>query len=601
MNRFNIWIGALSLALLVSCTTADGLEPRQEAAPAPPRAEATAELSTSPSTAPVAAEPASSTPRELAAWERVSPVTGEEESPEERMDRLGTTVDPGADPDPDRIFIRAGREYKIAKYPRQRASYVNQMGGWVRPVGHVNVSREIYQQNDQWVWVWTPNYDPEVPQINQPPREETLRTYRQVDEDERKLLEYARPDFSVLEPPPSGRVIRFRESSSGLPTTGSWRNSLDVADMNGDGHLDLLVPPQRGPIGVPHIYLGDGKGGWTRWMDVKFPFGFNYGSATAADLDGDGNMDIVSGIHLSGIRAFFGDGRGEFTEVPGLVTNFATRRVRVADLDGDGDLDILALTEGPLRGELGGTPESKVVAFLNEGKARSWTMKEIGEPWRQLGGDWLEVLNLNGDRHVDFVASSIYYNGPDSIFLGEGKREWRIEGRGLLPYYSYYFGLTTGRFSARNREDAIMSFARVWPIEIDPENPPKPAIGRVVGLERVWWDGKTLRRSPVARWESERALYAVGSGDFDGDGHSDVVYVPVDDNRMHILLGDGKGGFRSAVVEGVEIPANPSYDLTVRDVNGDGRDDVIMMFEAGKAERDGSIRVWLNEQTRPVR
>src|SRR5260370_861172 len=51
---------------------------------------------------------------------------------------------------------------------------------------------------------------------------------------------------------------RLEPFGRGLPDKGQWRQGFAIADMNGDGHPDLILPPPRGVPGVPEIFLGDG-------------------------------------------------------------------------------------------------------------------------------------------------------------------------------------------------------------------------------------------------------------------------------------------------------------------------------------------------------
>src|SRR6185295_8854402 len=107
--------------------------------------------------------------------------------------------------------------------------------------------------------------------------------------------------------------LTFSNFGKGLPTRGQWRNGFDIADMNGDGHPDIVHGPARKSLSNPAIFLGDGKGNWRRWAEAKFPsFPFDYGDAKAADLNGDGHQDIVLAIHLNGLTALLGDGKGNF-------------------------------------------------------------------------------------------------------------------------------------------------------------------------------------------------------------------------------------------------------------------------------------------------
>jgi hypothetical protein len=72
-------------------------------------------------------------------------------------------------------------------------------------------------------------------------------------------------------------------------------HSLQVADFDGDGNLDIFVGEQRldgaNPASKAYIFYGDGKGNFTK---TWFAEGLDFHEAKAVDLDGDGHPDIVS-------------------------------------------------------------------------------------------------------------------------------------------------------------------------------------------------------------------------------------------------------------------------------------------------------------------
>jgi hypothetical protein len=85
-----------------------------------------------------------------------------------------------------------------------------------------------------------------------------------------------------------GTSKTWKNSSSGLPTTGQWWPT-ELADMNNDGNIDLLAGSDTGI----QVYLGDGTGKWTK--DVFIPIGG--GSCRAVrvvgDIDHNGYNDIA--------------------------------------------------------------------------------------------------------------------------------------------------------------------------------------------------------------------------------------------------------------------------------------------------------------------
>lgn len=524
---------------------------------------------------------------------------GKANTPKPRKDvmkKFNLKEDPGTDPDPEKVFMRNGEAFTIIKIYKVDTREGRQEG-WIRYRHMQMQDLEVYQEDEDYVWVWFWKQDANPPKIryNTDDRGRRVEIIEHTPE-QIELFKQLREEFEDLTPAPAGRTVVFKRSSEGLPTAGSWRNSATTADMNGDGFLDLVLPPQRGPAGVPMIFLGDGEGNWRNWDGLSFPFAVNYGSVSAGDLNGDGHLDLALAVHLRGPVVFLGDGKGAFTDGgKGLPADYPTRRLRLGDVDADGDLDLVSIFEGPVQGGSTMAGAVKVKAFLNDGTGASWTSIDVNEPNLTLGGDWMELADLNGDEYPDIVGSSVYYNGRTLVHLSKGPAEWEAFGEGVFPNNSYYVALVTGKFTGGKRDDAIMAFQRGWRWEVDPELVPPPKSGRLSGIERVTWneDG-TITREPVIRWLGVgQELGAMGAGDFDGDGNLDFAFVDTDLIELAVMLGDGKGGFTQATVEGVTLPDTSIYDIHVADVNADGRPDLVFLYEASETKKIGMVRVYL--------
>ncbi|MBK5260217.1 MAG: VCBS repeat-containing protein [Thermoanaerobaculia bacterium] len=531
------------------------------------------------------------------------------ETPEQRRERLSTSEDPGINPDPKKVFFRFGRPFHIERYERRWAAYDRDMGQ-VRPMANVNVTAEIYQQNEKFVWIWVPNPTDEELQaeragtvVEAPP---FMGRYNDQHID---FFGRTRSQWSTVTPPDSGRKLVFSEASKGLPADGSWRSSMDVADMNGDGFADLLIPPQRGGTsGSPTIFLGDGKGNWRRWDAVKWPAGIDYGSAVAADFNRDGKMDAAFAVHLLGVFAFLGDGKGNFTDSSeGLPKAFPTRRIRVADVDRDGAPDLIASSEGPVARAGGDPTAAKLRVFLNRNRGKKWEAMNVLSPSIPVGGDWVTVANLNGDKYPDFIGSNVYFGGTEVVHLSDGKGRWKVvESNGdNIPSLSYYFANAAAKIGSSKTDDAIVSYVHSWPSDLDERIVPKPDNMSVTAIDRITFTSKGVKRTPIVRWAGAEGVWALAADDMNGDGHADIVYTRHSPRELVILLGDGKGGFARASVEGVPLASNANYDVKLTDVNGDNRPDVVLMYEtSGKtafAPRDGAIQVFLNQTAAPTR
>ncbi len=145
--------------------------------------------------------------------------------------------------------------------------------------------------------------------------------------------------------PPSETGISFtnyvseaKGQENSLRTSGA---GVAAGDVDGDGWCDLYFCGMEN-ANVLYRNLGN----W-RFEDVTSAAGvacsnqFSTG-ATFADVDGDGDLDLLVNSLGGGTRLFLNDGKGRFTESAdsGLVRKFGSTSLALADVDGDGDLDL---------------------------------------------------------------------------------------------------------------------------------------------------------------------------------------------------------------------------------------------------------------------
>jgi hypothetical protein len=407
--------------------------------------------------------------------------------------------------------------------------------------------------------------------------------------------------------------VTFQPFDKGLPTRGQWRHRFAVADMNGDGHLDIVHGPARKSGSRPMIFLGDGKGSWRAWNEATYPpVAFDYGAAAAGDLNGDGHMDLVIASHLRGVTAMLGDGKGHFTlwskgidfaAEGDTAPPFSSRAVEVLDWNGDGRPDIVLAGEGP-RLAIGPRGDSSNKAFnegsrglrvyLNQGDG-TWT--KTGEEGIAAFGDDLAIADWNGDKVPDFaMATSILgYRAIVGLSQPDGtrKRESLAEVRPSAIVNS----VAAADFDGDKSTDLAVAYmsneGRVWRSGID------------LLLARP---GGTWERRTLANEESQDGVYGLATGDLDGDGVGDLVGLTGNGN-LWIFLGDGKGGFLREQGPAAADDGCRGYFAKLTDLDGDGKDELVVSFAgedtaSGKlgggeptCPTGGSLRAWKIKRT----
>lgn len=407
----------------------------------------------------------------------------------------------------------------------------------------------------------------------------------------------------------TSKTLEFQPFDTGLPRTGEWRHGFVLADMNGDGKLDIVHgPPRHRPL-PPHIYLGDGHGKWHRWEEVTFPAqGYDYGDVAVADFNGDKHMDIVMGMHLLGMTVLLGDGAGNFKAAnKGLDEHvadqaFTSRAVGAVDWDGDGKVDILALGEGPrlemsrdgTAGAPRGQPSMGVVLYRNAGDG-TWE-KKTGVQASGLFGDVMALGRFAPKKRWALVAGSGAQGRDDLLFLpGDPFVQTKLSG--VRPM-SFVRALAVADFDGDGNDDLAIGYssfeAGEWRTGID------------VLLMRP---GKTAERRTVYVQDGAQGVSALGAGDLDGDRRPDLVALTADGEVM-VLRNQGGTFTREDVSLTERVPGCRGYHVEIADLDGDGLGDITASF-AGESEGiammggtpgcpgGGSLRAWRTQHRTP--
>lgn len=400
-------------------------------------------------------------------------------------------------------------------------------------------------------------------------------------------------------------------TDAGASLTGVYEGALSAGDFNEDGHLDLLVSGLDDTFApVAALYLGDGTGGFTVANADLTPVS---GSASAGDLNGDGHLDLV----LTGndpqfdpvTILYWGDGTGGFTEAGAGLASVEDGASAVTDFDGDGALDVLVSGLDAGRDEYivlyrgdgtGGFTESAVAIDVGQGRLAVGDVDGSGLPDIVFAGRGNATLYLNdgmggfaetATSRLDLVdlEESAAATGD---FNDDGRLDVIVAGFDPQPQRTtrLYLNDGAGAFSLANAGLPAIGDATLAVADFDEDGHPDLVL-----------TGSDVSGDPLARLllgdgaggftDASAGLTDVFGGsasvaDFDEDGHLDLLLTGQDAGFNEITtlyLGDGAGGFTTA---GAGLPGVVDGSSSVGDFDGDGHLDLVLTGQdAGFNER----------------
>jgi hypothetical protein len=381
---------------------------------------------------------------------------------------------------------------------------------------------------------------------------------------------------------------------------GSDAGSVAVADLNGDGKLDIVVANACADASSPcdttgsvGVLLGNGDG--------TFKTAVAYGSGgysaccgptwvAVADVNGDGKPDIVvtnacnintldcgndtgSGTGTGTVGVLLGNGDGTFqTAVTYSSGGYPAGFLAIADLNGDGKPDLLVVNQCDNDESLlcfDGKSSSLIGVLLNNGDGTFQTAVTYETGGTDAGS--LAIADVNGDGNPDIVAAigctpfGALCDGADvNVLLGNG------DGT-----FQFAVGYNSGGDGSSFAESvAVADLNGDGKLDIVSA---EDQLGVLLG------NGDGTFQTAVD-YNSGGSAGWVTIADVNGDGKLDLIVSNGTGNiSAAILLGNGDGTFQAAVSAGAFSPSQ----TVVEDISGDGKPDII--FAAG-----GSVDVVIN-------
>ena len=383
----------------------------------------------------------------------------------------------------------------------------------------------------------------------------------------------ARPSRSepAKQEPPVGFAGSASYSSGGIAPT-----SVAMADLNGDGKLDLVVA--NGGTSTVGVLLGNGDG----TFEAPVTYGSGGGEPLAVaigDLNGDGIPDVVvTNVFANGgeggdsdVSVLLGNGDGTFQAPVAYDSGgYYPGSVVIADLNGDGVPDLVVADDCPAGGC---NPDGAVAILLGRGDGtfRPPVTYDSGgfSAWSAAVGD------VNGDGIPDLVVVNqgtceTCPNSSVGILLGSGNGTFQPAST-YISGPNESFSVAIGDLNGDGYPDLVVST----------ECAQTGTCSSSGGINVLIGNGNGSFQAPIPYDSGALGPLKVVMADVNGDGFLDLVVAECGGEAgcygygdVGVLLGNGDGTFQTAINYG--SGGGYSTSIAVADLNGDGKPDVVV-------------------------
>ncbi|MEO0478303.1 MAG: VCBS repeat-containing protein [Planctomycetota bacterium] len=373
--------------------------------------------------------------------------------------------------------------------------------------------------------------------------------------------------------------IEHRLQYSYLPFDEDNTRTLAHGDVDGDGDLDVVVGNDSSaslPSQQTRLLLNDGRGVLTDVTESRIPADLDPTAALQlADIDGDGDLDLVIAKTAFQNRLFINDGSGLFTDVTATQLPSDTARstaIAIGDTDSDGDLDIVFANSWP--------SGRQNFLYQNDGSGNFTNVTALRLPALLDPTSDVALADFDGDGDLDLLTVNGSFLGLDRMMWNDGTGTFSLSGGPVLP-------------ELFDRANAVTVADIDGDLDLDYVVGNRIDLPFYDGTDRVMvndgsgvFTDETASRMPTVM----NATNDLELADVNGDLAPDLIVAVSGQNELYI--NDGSGVF-AAATSPLPVHDDRSLGTAVFDVDGDGDKDLMWGNSfSGSAEQN---RLYIND------
>jgi hypothetical protein len=348
---------------------------------------------------------------------------------------------------------------------------------------------------------------------------------------------------------------------------GSFAGRAKVADINGDGKPDLVVP-NKTTVSVLLNTTAPGASTPSFATPQSFTVGSNAEVATPTDVNGDGLPDLVVTNEADDDFSVLLN-----TTTPGASTpSFASQQVFAAgrgpklpvleDVNGDGRPDLVLANDQ--------FDEQAISVFFNTTPPGASTVSfQARQHFEIFAPGFILPADVNGDGRPDLIVSSQAGANEVLVFLNTtppGASDLSLDSEGGFPVGETPNAVRAADVNDDGRPDLVVSNLESNSVSVLLNGTAPGASTPSFAPQRSFAVGT-----------SPRSLQTV---DLNGDGRIDVVAANVGNHSASVLLnttapGASTPSFATQTLQTEPVP----FGVVTADLNGDGRQDLIYTRE----------------------